>query len=104
MQLVAPIRPIETPGHEMRASPLKMKAAWHHLDARRAGHQRIRILDPPETERVHQVLVGIAADPIELEEPIFETRACRGLSRSKLARYRIERQHRLRSCATGGRS
>src|SRR5690606_23665943 len=86
----------------MTSSAFLQQLAPGHLDARGARHLRVRVLDDGVTLRILELLVLVATDAIELEQPIAESFGRFHLAASHLLRLRVPGDDRFRAGAAGG--
>src|SRR3984957_19204133 len=102
VQLAAAVGPVETTGHEMPATVLLQEPALGHVDAGRAGHLRVRVLDRAPALGVGEPVVAGALDPVELQQPMPKALADLDLTRADLAGGVVVCDERLRSRPAGG--
>ena len=86
MQFLATLKPVEAARHEVSTSVFLEQAALADVNARRTGHQRIGIFDHAVTFGIFKFLVLVAADAVELEDPVIEAGAGRNLARAYCSR------------------
>ncbi len=86
----------------MPTTVLFEQTAFAHRDAGSLCHQCIGILDRSVALRVFQFLVAIAADTVELQQPVAETAAGIDLARPHFIGLRIPGNHRLGARTTRG--
>lgn len=73
-----------------------MQTAPRHLDARRARHPRVGVLDATEAERIGKYAVAVVRDTVELQDPVLETRPRIHLAGPEFAGFRVPGEYRLR--------
>jgi hypothetical protein len=74
VQLVAIWGAVEAPGREVSAAAFFEQAARRHLDPGRGGHQRVGVLHGAVALGIGEVLVLVALDAVELDQPVLEPR------------------------------
>jgi len=77
------------------------KAALAHQDAGGASHLVVGELDRPVPLRIFKLLVFVAADAVELKQPVLKSRTGIDLAGANLARARVPGNDGFRA-GTGG--
>jgi len=92
--------------HEMRPAVLPVQPTFTDIDTAVQRHQIIRILDQPIACRIFQLLVLVAADTVEFQQPVFKSLVGLHLARAHFMGLGVpcddRLRLRLRPRATGG--
>src|SRR6185312_12170319 len=72
-----------------------------HVDACGKCHQRVRVLDDRVSFGVFHFLVAVAADAVELQQPVSESLRGRYLAGADVVRLGVPGNDGLRTCSAG---
>ena len=95
MQLAATGQTIETPRHEMPPAVFFQQAALAHVHACGQCHQVVRVLDGTVALRVFKLLVLVATDAVEFQQPMVKALTCGDLPGAHFVGIAVPGDHRL---------